>query len=175
MRIIAINASPRKGGNTEIALQTALDEAKSQGAETELYNIEEMDINAWTPEDKDDDMKIIMDDILKADGVIFGSPIYFADVTAQAKIFIDRLYPFYVDQSNREKFEEQKWVIVASQGMDDSNAFLPALKLQAGALKEAIGFNVVDIKVLTENLEPGAINSKDEQIELAKEIGKLVL
>ena len=109
MKVLGIACSPRKGGNTEIMMETALAGAHREGAETEL----------WTAAGKDlkpcdgcetcikkagqchikDDMQELYTKILEADGLIFGSPSYFLSVTAQAKIVIDRLYALYMQYS----------------------------------------------------------------------------
>ena len=99
MKILGLSFSPRKQGNTEILLAEALDGAKQEGAEVELYSIVGKDIKpcdgcracAETGECHiKDDMQEIYGKLLEADGIIFGSPVYFYDVTAQAKAVIDR-------------------------------------------------------------------------------------
>ena len=40
----------------------------------------------------DDDMGQLFDSMEKADGIIFGTPVYFVNVSAQAKAIIDRTY-----------------------------------------------------------------------------------
>ena len=39
-----------------------------------------------------DDMQVVYQKLLEADGIIFGTPIYFYNMSAQAKIIIDRTY-----------------------------------------------------------------------------------
>ncbi len=99
MKILAISCSPRKNGNTEMLLNTALEGAKTEGAEVELYSIVGKDIK---PCDGcrgcgetgvchiKDDMQELYGKMLEADGIIFGTPIYFYNMTAQAKTVLDR-------------------------------------------------------------------------------------
>lgn len=102
MKVLGIVCSPRKGGNTEILVQEALAFARENGAEeVELLTLAGKDI---APCDGcaicretgncviSDDMQGIYTKMLQADGIIFGSPVYFWGVTAQAKAFIDRTY-----------------------------------------------------------------------------------
>ena len=100
MHIIGISGSPRVGGNTDIIIQEALNAAKEEGATVKLirlsdYNLQPCNGCAVCRNTKkcviDDDGEKIYQEILKADGVILGSPSYFQSVTAQTKIFIDRI------------------------------------------------------------------------------------
>ena len=104
MKILGIVCSPRKGGNTEILVEEALAAAKEKGAETELVLVADKDINfcdacgACAADGVcviEDDMQEIYQKIESADGLIFGTPVYFANVSAQAKAVIDRTYALY--------------------------------------------------------------------------------
>ena len=112
MRIVGVVCSPRKGGNTEIAVGEALNAARAQGAEVELVTVAGKDIKPCDGCEScrktktckyDDDAQRIFDRILAADGVIFGSPTYFWSVTAQAKALIDRTYQFREGRRLRNK------------------------------------------------------------------------
>lgn len=100
MRIIGISGSPRAGGNTDIILSEALAAAKEEGAEVGLIRISDYSLEpcsacqACFTNKKcviDDDCEKIYQEIHRADGVILGSPSYFQAVSAQMKIFIDRI------------------------------------------------------------------------------------
>jgi len=101
MRILGIVCSPRKGGNTEILVREALEAVREGGGETELILLADMNIapcdgceacqENGTCRIKDD-MQMVYQQLELADGVIFGTPVYFANVTAQAKAVIDRTY-----------------------------------------------------------------------------------
>ncbi|MFH0914545.1 MAG: flavodoxin family protein [Chloroflexota bacterium] len=105
MKVLGIVCSPRRGGNTEIMMETALAGARRSGAETELWSTAGKDLkpcdSCFTCRKKgvachiQDDMQELYPKILAADGLIFGSPSYFMSVTAQAKIVIDRLFSLY--------------------------------------------------------------------------------
>jgi multimeric flavodoxin WrbA len=101
LRIIGLVCSPRRNGNTEILISEALEEAGKNGAETEIIRTTDMNI---LPCDGcaychnkgkcriDDDMQGLYNKMLKADGIILGSPVYFWSVSGQAKILMDRTY-----------------------------------------------------------------------------------
>ena len=101
MIVLGINCSPRKGGNTELLINEALDEAKKDGAIVEMLRIADLEISPCegcnscqeTGECKiKDDMQQVYQKVLKADGIILGSPVYFWSVSSLTKIFMDRTY-----------------------------------------------------------------------------------
>lgn len=101
MKILGIVCSPRLGGNTEIMVKKVLASAQEEGAETELVTIAKKTIlpcdacESCRKTDKchlDDDMQDIYKKLLEADGIIFGSPVFYWTVTAQAKALIDRTF-----------------------------------------------------------------------------------
>jgi multimeric flavodoxin WrbA len=102
MKIVALNASARKDGNTAILLNTVLDELRAEGMETELIQLagktipgcracykcfETLDKHCVQKKDMLND---ILDKMLVADGILLGSPTYFSDVTANMRSFIER-------------------------------------------------------------------------------------
>ncbi len=102
MNVVAFNGSPRKGGNTEILLNTALRELEAEGIETELIQIGGQVLRGctacgWCRESGEkrcvidtDPLNSYLDKLREADGILLGSPTYFADLTAEMKAFIDR-------------------------------------------------------------------------------------
>ena len=102
MKVLGINGSPRKDGNTAIMIRTALDELEKAGVETELYQFSGKTIHGckacmkcFQNKDKkcafdDDDFNQCLEKMINADGIILGSPTYFTDVTSEMKGLIDR-------------------------------------------------------------------------------------
>ena len=112
VKILGIVGSPRKGGNTEIMVREALEAAQKAGAETELIlvvnkNISPCDACGACEENGickiKDDMQMIYQQLKSADGIIFGTPVYFINVSAQAKAIIDRTYAFLRTRELRGK------------------------------------------------------------------------
>ena len=129
MKVLGIVCSPRNRGNTEILVKEALESARSMGAETEMIKVTDMNITPCdgcescdiTGECKiEDDMQVIYTKLLQSDGIIFGSPVYFWSVTAQAKAIIDRTFVFRKGRRLRNKVAGA--VVVARQA-GASNAF----------------------------------------------------
>ena len=102
MKVLGINGSPREGGNTEILIRTVFGELETAGVETELVRIggkplrgcvgcrrcfENRDRRCVLP---DDGVNGLVEKLAEADGVVLGSPVYYTDVTAEMKAFLDR-------------------------------------------------------------------------------------
>lgn len=102
MKVLAVNGSPRKSGNTSIMLAWAAEELKKEGIDTEIVQIggklvagckacgacgKSLDMRCAQ---KDDPVNEIIAKMVEADGIILGSPVYFADLSPELKALIDR-------------------------------------------------------------------------------------
>ena len=117
MKVIAFNGSPRKNGNTFLALEDALAEIRKEGMETELVQMGCEDVAGCKAcgacgrnEDeecinKDDKVNEWVQMIKGAEGMIIGSPTYFGGLNAQTKAFIDRVG--YVNRANGNLFRHK--------------------------------------------------------------------
>jgi multimeric flavodoxin WrbA len=101
MKILGLSCSPHVQGNTAALMNEALKGAQAEGADVELFSVAGKTIQPCegcqscfkTGECKiKDDMQAVYGKLLESDGIIFGTPVYFWDVTAQAKAIIDRTY-----------------------------------------------------------------------------------
>ncbi len=103
-KIIAINGSPRRNGNTAELLQNALRGAADAGAETELIHLYSLKftgcISCFYCKRKDvehgicavkDDLAPVLERVKEADALIMGAPIYFMKLSAGMLAFIERL------------------------------------------------------------------------------------
>jgi multimeric flavodoxin WrbA len=105
VKVLAINGSPRKKWNTATLLNNVLEGAASQGAETELIHLFDLDykgcISCFSCKLKDgksygrcavkDDLSPVLDKMESVDALILGSPIYFGEVTGATRSFLERL------------------------------------------------------------------------------------
>ena len=102
MKVVAYNGSPRKNGNTSLLIKHVFAALEAEGVETELVQLGGQNLHgcrACYACFKRQDGRCVFDDdifneafdrIREADGVILGSPTYFANVSAELKAFIDR-------------------------------------------------------------------------------------
>jgi multimeric flavodoxin WrbA len=117
MKVVAFNGSARSGGNTAILLRHVLAELEAEGIETELVELagkriqgctacmkcrEKQDRQCHGRKDIGNECIAKMDE---ADGIIIGSPVYYADITAETKALIDRAG--YVAGANGAMFKRK--------------------------------------------------------------------
>lgn len=101
MKVIAINGSPKPKGNTYTALKTVCDELEISGIETEIIHVGNMEIKGCISCGRckngycvfsDEELRSLVDRIYAADGLILGSPVYYASIAGTMKSFLDRLF-----------------------------------------------------------------------------------
>lgn len=104
MKVIAINGSPRKNGNTSQALKIMADELEEQGIEVEIIQIGHLNIHGCigcgycrtSAENqcvfKDDIVNDVAKKMREADGFILASPTYYAGIAGTMKAFLDRVF-----------------------------------------------------------------------------------
>ena len=115
MKVLAFNGSPRKNWNTDILLHHALEGAASEGAETELIHLYDLNykgcISCFACKLKDgksygkcamnDELTPVLEKLKDADAVILGSPIYLGNSTGEMRSFMERyIFPFLVYSAN---------------------------------------------------------------------------
>ena len=157
MKIIGYVGSPRKSGNTAYVIEQILKDTKN--AETEIYYSGELDISPckgclWCV-DKDkcainDDMQQIYDSLKSTDILIIGMPIYMGQMTGQAKVFTDRLYPQISPRFSPHYNPEnagKKLILVFTQGNPDITKFQTYIDYTVSVF-EMLEFNVIDIIIV---------------------------
>ena len=100
MKVLAINGSPRKEGNTAHMLNTVLKICNTAGLETELYQAGGRAIHGCKACNgcgnhlgkctTDDWINELYPKMKAADAIVIGSPTYFSDLTPETKAIIDR-------------------------------------------------------------------------------------
>lgn len=123
MRIVVLNGSPRAKGNTELLSESFIKGATEAGHETELINLRGKKVAGclgckYCHEHdgecvQKDDMKGILESLNKADMVVFASPIYWFDITAQLKAVIDKMYA-----NGKIGFSFNKTALILDSGAD---------------------------------------------------------
>ncbi|HOV86813.1 MAG TPA: flavodoxin family protein [Syntrophobacteraceae bacterium] len=103
MKVVAFNGSPRKDGNTTILLRCVLERLDGEGIGTELIQLSEKRIEdcrscyrCFENQDrecsnKEDDLNECIAKMVEAEGILLGSPTYFANVAPRMKALIDRV------------------------------------------------------------------------------------
>lgn len=124
MKVIGINGSARKDGNTAIAIRRVFSVFEKEGIETELIQLAGKPVTGCRAcygcfKSKDEkcinNQDIINECIEKmslADGIILGSPVYFSDVSAGMKALIERAG--YVSRANDYLFKHKAGAAVTA-------------------------------------------------------------
>lgn len=102
MKVVAFNGSARKDGNTAALINLVFEELRKEGIETEAVSLAGRKLQGCRAcykcfENKDRQCSV-RDDVLNecigkmlgADGILLGSPTYFADMSASMKALIER-------------------------------------------------------------------------------------
>lgn len=103
MRVVAFNCSARAEGNTSLLLARVCEELEAEGIETQVMTLAGKKVHGCTacmkcretPDGTCSGLRDYGNECIEAvgaaDGIIIGSPVYFSDITAEAKALIDRL------------------------------------------------------------------------------------
>lgn len=103
--VVIVIGSPRENGNSAALALQAAEGVRKAGGEPQVFRLADMDIRPCRACDTcqkkkgyscviNDDMRLVYPVMRKARGLVISSPIYWFSVSAQTKIFIDRLYAF---------------------------------------------------------------------------------
>ncbi len=177
MKVVAFNGSPRKDGNTTILINHIFHELEKEGLETELVQLAGRKIHGCAAcykcfENKDqrcavkDDLaNECIEKMIKAEGIILGSPVYFADVTAEMKALIDRAG--FVSMANGGMYRNKIGAAVvalrrsgAIHTLDSMNHFFLAGQM----VIVGRGFGV--------GRDKGEVEKDEEGIQLVKALGQ---
>ncbi len=172
MRALAILGSPRRYGNTAILTEALLDELESLGYEKRLIYLQEKNINYCLGCGvclikghciHKDDMQDIIEEVKKCNVLILASPVYYLNITAQMKTFIDRMLAF----GHRPSLKGYGASIVVYAGVGDAEI---VAKYMNRILKS---WGLVPVGYLTAYaVLPGEVS--DESIKATKEFGKKI-
>ena len=176
MKIVAIVGSPRANSNTGYLTDLALEEARKLGIETAKFVITDYKINPCVGHDEcwdftecpqKDDTESIIRSLYDADGIILACPVYYFNVTAQLKAFIDRNV-FYRRHKWRMKARCAGLITVArNAGNEDTiNALTRYITISSSITPEKIR-QVTGIAKLA-----GEIKGNTAVMEQARRLGK---
>lgn len=169
MKVLGIVGSPRKGGNCDVLVKEFLN---ATDAETEYIFLNEKELHGCNAcmgcvEGDcviDDDGNEIIKALLDADVLVFSSPIYYGQITAQAKAFIDR---FYQISRNPEKSLEGKKVVTIFTQAQPENIFGNYIESF-----KTMPFGFMGMEVIGNVTAMGTQNAGDEE-ELQKYIDEV--
>ena len=180
MKVVAINGSARKDGNTAILLNLVLDELKKERIQTELIQLAGHSIpgcrvcyKCFKNKDrrcavKKDILNDLLTKIDEADGILLGSPTYFSDVSAGMRAFIERCG--FVARANDYMYKRKVGASVvavrragAIPAFNSMNLFLHYMQMvMPGASYWSIGIG----------RDPGDVLKDEEGVQTMKTLGE---
>lgn len=155
-KVIIVNGSPRKNGNTSELLKKAEEGARLAGAEVECISLYDLNykgcVSCFTCKIKGgkmegkcsqaDDLLVVFEKIEKADTLILGSPFYFSNVTAAMRSFLERLlfqYKVY-DEKGTSLFPKKiKTGFIVTTGAPELEFYKVLLNNITGSLSQTLG------------------------------------
>ncbi|MBN2453440.1 MAG: flavodoxin family protein [Candidatus Omnitrophica bacterium] len=186
MNVVGISGSPRRHGSTETLLDRLLEGAVSAGADVEKIVLNEL---TFRPCQEcggcdrtgacviKDDMEFIYRRIEDADGIVVASPVFFANVSAQTKMMIDRFQCAWVAKyalKKERRTKKQKGIFISVSAAHRKD-FFDSSKLVVKSF-----FATLDIEYAGELLCGGITNKSDidsneKLLKSAFELGKSFL
>jgi multimeric flavodoxin WrbA len=113
----------------------------------------------------------VFDELALADGIVFGSPIYFGQFTGQMRLFLDRCYSLINADFSPRLPAGKKAVIIGSQGAPDAAAFKGAYDEFRDQISSFMRMDVKDTIIGIGYHVPGEVKDNIELMEKAKNTG----
>jgi multimeric flavodoxin WrbA len=180
MKVVALNGSPRKGGNTEIMIREVFKPLENAGIETELIQVGGKEVRGCIACGKCAEMKNqtcvitkdgvndIIQKLIEADGIILGSPTYFADMSSDLKAVLDRAFFVCYTNGGLYKHKVGAAVVAVRRGgsvhtFDSINHYFQISQMFiVGSTYWNMGFG----------LEPGDVNTDEEGMKNMTDLGE---
>jgi multimeric flavodoxin WrbA len=180
MKVIAINGSARKNGNTSILIEKVFEPLRGEGIECEQVQLAGHEIRGCRACYKcsnkknkrcsfeGDIVNECIDKMVEADGIILGSPVYVTDVSSEMKALIDRTC--MVSKTNGSLLKRKVGAAVmavrrggATHAFDTMNHFFTISEMIV------VGSNYWNFAF---GLEKGDVNKDTEGMETMKVLGE---
>lgn len=184
MRVLTVNGSPRKGGNTEIVLGSMVDVFESRGCQIDKICLNELSMRGCQgcmsckkTTDRciqQDDMTPVYDLIQGSDLVLMGTPVYLWDVTGQFKLFVDRCFAFW-ERTYLGRIRAGKTAILVTVLGQENARLGNGVSEKYVSLFKSFGFSRVEPLVLPGVNSRGAMLDRKEYLEAARELAGQVL
>lgn len=180
MKVVAFNGSPKKEGNTALALKLVTDELEKEGIETEIVHVGNKVVRGCIAcgrcrEYKNEQCVLIDDEVnewiqlmKQADGLLLGSPVHFAAIGGALKSFLDRA--FYVSGANgslmRHKVGASVVAVRRSGGLPTFNQLNNFMCYAEMLIPTSNYWNVIH------GTSPGEATQDEEGVQIMRVLGK---
>jgi multimeric flavodoxin WrbA len=180
MKVVAINGSPHKDGNTAYALKQTGAELQKEGIEFEVIEVGGKHVRgcigcnkcAENQNEKCNFTNDIVNETVakmkEADGIVLGSPVYYSGIAGTMKCFLDRT--FYVAAVNGNLFRHKVGASVTAVrrtgGSMTFNSLNHYLSISEMLVPSSVYWNVIH------GLEPGDAAQDEEGVQIMQMLGK---
>lgn len=191
MKIVSLLGSPRANSNSSAIARRFQESAAAQGAEIRTFELNRLTyqgcqgcyackkgLERCT---LNDELSEVLSAVAGSDIVVMASPVYYGDVTAQLKGFIDRTYsylkPDYLTNPAPSRLSPKKLLFVLTQGHPDESLFADIFPRYDSFLKW-LGFSethlirACGIGPLTVDAVPGPILNEADELARQLVVGK---
>ncbi len=189
MKIVSLFGSPRVNGNTATLAKTFNETAEDLGADVQTFVLNKLDAKGCQACDAcktktdhcviEDDLTNVLESVKNADVLVAATPIYFADISAQFKIFVDRCYSYLepfetMPEASRLK-AGKKFVLITAQNRGEDMFGEVCTKYRT--IFEFLGFKETHLIRGCDLIEADALETKNRQdlIDLSKETARKVV
>ena len=190
MKVLGIYCSPRKGGNTDILLDEALEAAAEAGAEIEriycrkLKNLSGcIECGGCDETGKcvvEDDMADVYPQLGTADAIILSVPIFFFNMPAQSKALVDRTQACWAarllkkkTKEERKKYDSGKGWLIAVGATKGANLFT-GMDLTAKYFYDALDMNYEGSLLVWSVEGKGSVREHPEHMQEARDLGQKI-
>ncbi len=184
-RILAISSSPRRNGNSELALHSFCRAAEEKNIAVETIRLQELKLEPCQGCERcaadgicivRDRMQPLYDKVAAAEGLVLATPVYFGSLSAQLKIFMDRFQCWW-----QAKYRLNKPFVLPSQrkagfiictGALHRPEFGDNVEAVAKVFFHSINYSFKGSLFLHGLEHKGEINDKPEDLKAAYDAGK---
>ena len=180
MKVVAFNGSPKKAGNTALALKLVTDELEKEGIDTEIVHVGNKVVRGCLAcghcgKSKNEQCVLIDDEVnewiqlmKQADGILLGSPVHYAAMGGTMKSFLDRA--FYVSGANgglmRHKVGASVVAVRRSGGLPTFNQLNNFMCYAEMLIPTSNYWNVIH------GTSPGEATQDEEGVQIMRVLGK---
>ena len=186
MKIVSILGSPRHKANSSLIAERFCSTARKFGADVQTFTLNDLNFRACqgcyackTKLDRcalKDDLTEVLDAVRETDILVLASPVYYWDVSAQTKAFLDRTFSFlvpdFITNPVKSRLEPgKKLVFILAQNNSDKNSFSDIFP-KFDYFFRAYGF--VDTRLIRAFGvgRPGEVESHHDVMDLAEKTAK---
>jgi len=187
MTVLGLSASPRRDGNSDLLLAEALAGAAEAGAATDSVRLADLSITPCLECNAccrtgvcrfaEDDFAPTLARVLTADRIVFATPIFFMNVPAQGKLFIDRCQSLWarkyiLKQPLPEGTPPDRRAMAIAVGGSKSTRMFDCVGLTLKYWFDAVGAAHVANLFVNQVDEPGAVHRHVRALEEARRLGR---